>query len=51
ELIDRLIERLKEAGLGKQAAQIITRHGGYGKTPDETRRVYGELRALLKGQP
>lgn len=50
ELIDRLMERLKESGLGKQAAQVITKYGGYGKTPDETRRLYGELRALLKGQ-
>jgi hypothetical protein len=50
ELIDRLIERLKEAGLGKQAAQIVTKYGGYGKYPDETRKLYGELRALLKGQ-
>ncbi len=50
ELIDRLIERLKEAGLGKQAAQIVMRYGGYGKHPDETRKLYGELRALLKGQ-
>jgi hypothetical protein len=50
ELIDRLMERLKEAGLGKQAALVITKYGGYGKTPDETRKVYGELRALLKGQ-
>lgn len=50
ELIDRLMERLKESGMGKQAAQVITKYGGYGKTPDETRRLYGELRALLKGQ-
>lgn len=50
ELIDRLIERLKEAGLGKQAAQIVMKYGGYGKHPDETRKLYGELRALLKGQ-
>lgn len=50
ELIDRLIERLKEAGLGKQSALIVTKYGGYGKTPDETRRLYGELRALLKGR-
>jgi hypothetical protein len=50
ELIDRLIERLKEAGLGKQTAQIVTKYGGYGKHPDETRKLYGELRALLKGQ-
>jgi hypothetical protein len=51
ELIDRLIERLKEAGLGKQAALIVTKYGGYGKTPDETRKLYGELRALLKRHP
>ncbi|GIW26486.1 Rad52/Rad22 family DNA repair protein [Meiothermus sp.] len=50
ELIDRLIERLKGAGLGKQAAQIVMKYGGYGKHPDETRKLYGELRALLKGQ-
>lgn len=50
ELIDRLIERLKEAGLGRQAAQIVMKYGGYGKQPDETRKLYGELRALLKGQ-
>jgi hypothetical protein len=48
-LIDQLLERLKEKGLGKEAAKIVTKYGGYGKTPEETRRLYGELRALLKG--
>ncbi len=48
ELIDRLVERLRQAGKGKEAARILTKYGGYGKTPDETRRLYGELRALLK---
>lgn len=48
-LIDQLLERLKEKGLGKEAARIITKYGGYGKTPEETRRLYGELRSLLKG--
>ncbi len=48
-LIDQLLERLKEKGLGKEAARIITRYGGYGKTPEETRSLYGELRKLLKG--
>ncbi|RIH88049.1 Single-stranded DNA-binding protein DdrA [Meiothermus luteus] len=48
-LIDRLLERLKQAGLGKQAAQIVVKYGGYGRYPEETRRLYGELRALLKG--
>jgi len=50
ELIDRLLERLKHAGLGKQAALIVMKYGGYGKHPEETRKLYGELRALLKGQ-
>ncbi|TFU25610.1 Rad52/Rad22 family DNA repair protein [Thermus tengchongensis] len=48
-LIDQLMERLKEKGLGKEAAKIVTKYGGYGKTPEETKRLYGELRALLKG--
>ncbi|TBH21387.1 Rad52/Rad22 family DNA repair protein [Thermus thermamylovorans] len=48
-LIDQLLERLREKGLGKEAAKIVTRYGGYGKTPEETKRLYGELRALLKG--
>ncbi|MGC8877141.1 Rad52/Rad22 family DNA repair protein [Thermus sp.] len=48
-LIDQLLERLKEKGLGKEAARIITKYGGYGKTPEETRGLYGELRKLLKG--
>ncbi len=48
-LIDQLLERLKERGLGKEVARIVTKYGGYGKTPEETRRLYSELRALLKG--
>ncbi len=48
-LIDQLLERLKERGLGKEAAKIVTKYGGYGKTLEETKRLYGELRALLKG--
>lgn len=48
-LIDQLLERLKEKGLGKEAARILTRYGGYGKTPEETKKLYGELRNLLKG--
>lgn len=50
ELIDRLIERLRQVGLGKQAALIVMKYGGYGKHPEETRKLYSELRALLKGQ-
>ncbi|AEV15807.1 MAG: Rad52/Rad22 family DNA repair protein [Thermus sp.] len=48
-LIDQLLERLKEKGLGREAARIVTKYGGYGKTPEETKRLYGELRSLLKG--
>ena len=48
ELIDRLLERLKQAGKGKEAARVVTKYGGYGRTPEETKRLYGELRALLK---
>ncbi|GAB5601959.1 Rad52/Rad22 family DNA repair protein [Thermus sp. FJN-A] len=48
-LIDQLMERLKEKGMGKEAARIVTKYGGYGRTPEETKRLYGELRALLKG--
>ncbi len=48
ELIDRLVERLRAAGKGREAARIITKYGGYGRTPEETKRLYGELRALLK---
>jgi len=48
QLIDRLLERLKEKGKGKEAARILNRYGGYGKTPEETKRLYGELRALLR---
>ena len=47
-LIDRLVEHLRERGKGKEAARILARYGGYGKTPEETKRLYGELRALLK---
>ena len=48
-LIDQLLERLKEKGLGKEAARIVNKYGGYGKTPEETRKLYGELRNLMKG--
>jgi len=27
----------------------VNKYGGYGKTPEETRKLYGELRNLLKG--
>jgi len=47
QMIDRLIDRLKDRGLGLQAARILVRHGGYGKDPQAARELYGELRQLL----
>lgn len=46
--IDRLMESLREAGLGAQTLAIITRHGGYGKNVEESRAIYKELQALQK---
>lgn len=46
-VIDRLLERLKEEGLGKAAAQLVVEHHGYGRTPEEARVLYGKLRGLL----
>lgn len=48
ELIDRLVERLRQMGKGREAARIIARHSGYGRTAEETKRLYSELRALLR---
>ncbi len=48
ELIDRLVDTLRAKGKGAEAARLIQKYGGYGKTPEETKRLYGELRALLK---
>lgn len=50
ELIDRLIDRLKELGMGKEVARIVMKYQGYGSSPEETKRLYGELRSLLKGK-
>ncbi|PZA06734.1 MULTISPECIES: Rad52/Rad22 family DNA repair protein [unclassified Meiothermus] len=50
ELIHRLIDRLKEQGMGKEVARIVMKYQGYGSSPEETKRLYGELRALLKGK-
>lgn len=47
EVIERLLERLKEEGLGKEAARLVVRYNGYGRTPEESRELYGRLRALL----
>ena len=48
ELIDRLVDALRAKGRGAEAARLIQKYGGYGKTPEETKRRYGELRALLR---
>ena len=45
--IDRLIERLKSEGLGKEAAKLVVAHHGYGRTPEEGRELYRKLRELL----
>lgn len=51
ELINKLVATLKEQGKGAEAAQIIVAHGGYGKTPEQQRALYGKLRRLLtKGE-
>lgn len=52
ELIDRLIARLREAGKGREAAALVVKYGGYGGDPETTKKLYGELRALLlEGEP
>lgn len=45
--IDELVDRLREEGLGKEAGRILLKQG-YGNTIDESRRVYAELKTLLK---
>ncbi|AFZ68423.1 hypothetical protein [Deinococcus peraridilitoris] len=47
--IDDLMDQLREQGLGKQASLVLVRHGGYGQSVEESRRVYAELKALQKG--
>jgi len=49
EVIERLLDRLREEGLGKEAARLVVTHGGYGRDQAEARELYGKLRALLKG--
>lgn len=42
--IDELLETLKLAGLGKEAARVVLR--GYGNTVEESREVYRQLKAI-----
>ncbi len=44
-MIERLVDRLKAEGLGKEAAQLVARH--HGRTQEEARELYSRLRALL----
>jgi hypothetical protein len=46
--IDRLLEQLRQAGLGLEAARITLRHRGYGDSLEESRQLYSELRGLLR---
>ena len=50
QMIDRLVDRLKDEGQGLAAARLLVRHGGYGKDPDTARELYAQLRALLRGE-
>lgn len=45
--IDRLLERLKDEGLGLQAAKLVVEYGGYGSDPQAARELYAQLRGLL----
>ena len=45
--IEDLLEQLKGAGRGGEAARILMR--GYGETVEESRAIYKELQAILKG--
>lgn len=47
QVIDRLVERLKAEGLGAAAAKLVVQYGGYGRDVEESRELYGRLRALL----
>ncbi len=53
QVIERLVERLKREGLGRQAATLVVEYGGYGRTPEQARELYRRLRELLleRGAP
>lgn len=46
-VIDRLVDRLRDEGLGAEAARMVAGHGGYGSDPGASRELYAKLRALL----
>ncbi|WP_216321082.1 single-stranded DNA-binding protein [Deinococcus aestuarii] len=45
--IEELLEQLKSAGKGGEATRVLLR--GYGETVQESRAIYKELQAILKG--
>ncbi|GBF07252.1 DNA single-strand annealing protein, containing HHH motif, Rad42/Rad22/RecT/erf family [Deinococcus aerius] len=45
--IEDLIEQLKAAGKGGEATRVLLR--GYGETVEESRAIYKELQAILRG--
>lgn len=45
--IERLVERLKSEGKGKEAARLVARY--HGSSAEEARELYRHLRALLLG--
>jgi hypothetical protein len=47
QVIERLVERLRAEGLGREAATLVVEHGGYGRSPEEARELYRRLRELL----
>lgn len=47
QAIDKLMDRLREAGLGFEAAKLVNQHQGYGHDADAARELYARLRQLL----
>lgn len=47
QMIDRIVGRLREEGMGAEAARLVTVYGGYGRDPASRRELYAKLRALL----
>lgn len=47
QVIERLLERLKAEGLGREAAALVVEHGGYGRSSEDARELYRKLRELL----
>lgn len=53
QAIERLVDRLRAEGLGRQAAALVVEYGGYGRSAEAARELYRRLRELLlqKGAP